>query len=136
MRILFVVGLLVLCGCADSVTEPEGSGVGDSCRPETAGVGLRGDRVFLETNSVQCETRVCMAYYFDGDPTVAAEEDPTCTDCPTIEEIEERVYCTCRCSLVDDRSGPVCTCPEGFFCEELSGFGLRGNGYCVKPITM
>ncbi len=133
-RVLLACALLVV-GCADSTEREPGdeTGVGESCRPEAVPArGFEAEDVYVETSSVQCESRSCLVYFFEGDPTTSVEEDPSCTDCPTTEEIEQRVYCSCRCALPDGtRNDFTCECPDGFFCEDLD----RG-WYCVKPITM
>ena len=97
-----------------------GTGVGDPCDPESVPMGgFDPQEVYLETNSVQCRTRVCMVYELDGLPDSDADL--------------ERVYCTCRCDAPAGSDTPTCNCPSGFVCEtilEQGGTGIRG-GYCV-----
>jgi hypothetical protein len=138
---------LVLTGCADAP-------VGDPCIPEATPTGgfLQGE-AYLETSSVQCRTRVCMVYMAgEGAPATldpstsreqcdAACETPGTCDCgrfPSEDQIEERVYCTCRCQAPAGSDTPTCNCGSGFTCVEdllvLGGDGIRG-GYCVREST-
>lgn len=126
--------LLLLAGC-------ETGGVGDPCDPESVPEGgFNGAEAYLETSSVQCRTRVCMVYQLDGDPGFLVEDgcDPLTQACPTPGEIDERVYCTCRCRAPAGVNSPTCGCPGGFECVEvleLGGDGIRGS-YCVKDTTL
>lgn len=140
----------VLSGCTTS-------GVGDPCEPERVPEGgFDPSEVFLETNSVQCRTRVCMVYKLDGNPRHVLGEDscpcagggipdidengnPSCVlqydDCVTPSEVEQRVQCSCRCALLPGASSslPLCDCPSGYACTEArttGGDGLEGS-YCV-----
>jgi len=124
----------------------EAPGVGDPCEPEQVPLGgFNPAESYLETSSVQCRTRVCMVYQFSGDPSVTREEcleDPMGRDCntfPSKDAVDERVYCTCRCSAPAESNTPVCECPGGFTCVDdllsLGGDGIRG-GYCVRTDTV
>ena len=141
--VLAFSALLPLGGCADAP-------VGDPCVPENTPAGgfLRGE-AYLETSSVQCRTRVCMVYMAgEGapsslDPSTSREQCQTgggadCSGFPSEEEIEERVYCTCRCQAPEGSGTPTCNCGSGFTCVEdllvLGGDGIRG-GYCVRDST-
>ena len=141
---------LVIAGCKEAP-------VGDPCVPENTPEGgfLNGES-YLETSSVQCRTRVCMVYM--GGETAPASLDPSlsreqctaacvdgdgacvagCAGYPTEDEIEERVYCSCRCQA-DDSNTPTCSCGSGFTCVEdlltLGGDGIKG-GYCVRDSTL
>lgn len=128
------------------------TGVGDPCVPEQVPEnGFQPGEAYLETSSVQCRTRVCMVYQFGSttalDPTESREDcmaaggDPArCALLRPAAEIDERVYCTCRCSLSEGSSSntPTCECGEGFTCRDdlltLGGEGIRG-GYCVRDST-
>ena len=117
----------------------EAPGVGDPCEPEQVPAGgFVPTEAYLETSSVQCRTRVCMVYKLAGDPR--EECDPTQTVCPTRDQVDDRVYCTCRCRAPDDPNATVCECPEGYECTEVltsegAGPGIRGS-YCVKSGTI
>lgn len=142
-----VVRLLVGLGLWSSITLFSGactvSGVGDPCMPEQIPEGGFVDQeTYLETSSVQCRTRVCMVREFAGDPrnVFYGADDPrnTCTlgdaDCHQAAEIEDAVYCSCRCRAPEGSDTPTCDCPDGFICEdvlETGGVGIQG-GYCVK----
>lgn len=155
-RFAVILGALcsiILGGCPSD-------GIGDPCSPEAVpqnddfSIGFNSKDVFLETSSVQCRTRVCMAYKLEGHPDFATdsgscETGKATTDkaasaseafqapvnvnkCPTNANVTDRVYCTCRCG--GQGSTPLCECPDGFECTEIlksGGDGLRGS-YCVK----
>ena len=81
---------------------------------------------YIESSSVQCETRVCMVYHYEGDPKANADS----------AEVDDRVYCTCRCNSADTGFSE-CDCPDGFSCVDVleqGGPGVRG-GYCVRNGT-
>ena len=127
--------LIVLAATACSDT-----GVGDECVPEQVPVGgfLRSE-TYLETSSVQCATRVCLVQGLNGDPRNLQEAAPE--PCPRGEatcvseaEVDQSVYCSCRCAAPAGSDLPTCDCPSGFTCEEVletGGDGLRGS-YCVR----
>ena len=99
VRILLAVALgAVMLGC------PSTPGVGDPCDPEQVpeAPGFDPSETYLETNSVQCRTRVCMVRNFDGIP----------------QGDEDEIYCTCRC-FAEDANTPTCGCPNGFTCEPI-----------------
>ncbi len=114
-----------------------GAGVGAACLPEAfpAG-GFLAAEVYLETSSSQCSTGVCVVYQLEGDPHQIVGSD-SCVDedlCTTQDEVDERVYCTCRCLAPDNSSVTLCDCPSGFDCLELTspdGSGSLGS-FCVR----
>jgi hypothetical protein len=96
---------------------------------------------------VQCETRVCIVHQFQGDPregciqgagpAVCPPDDDACipsVKCVTDQqEIEDHIFCTCRCDA-GDTGFAECECPSGFSCKEVldrGGDGVRG-GYCIN----
>jgi hypothetical protein len=142
-----VIVLAILCTVAACT-----AGVGDPCLPEmipeatvkdkTSGVDTKvygfvnGER-YIESASVQCATRVCGVFNLTGDPrescNAAASQGFVC---PTDKEIDDKVYCTCRCKAPDKRFA-TCTCPSGFDCIEAltqGDPGVRGS-YCIKSGT-
>ncbi len=129
-----------LMGCGESRTVAE-SPVGDPCVPEAIpeGGGFDSLETYLETSSVGCATRVCAVFGFAGDPSESLEECEAAggTDCagkPLQQEIDDRVYCTCRCATPTSGAS-TCTCPSGFVCQEIldesAGPGIAGS-YCVR----
>jgi hypothetical protein len=130
--------------------------VGAPCLPEQVpDQGFSDSEAYIESSSVQCETRVCLVYKLAGDPRVEtckpASSVPECTEadkkankcapsgatCAVEEEINQRVYCSCRCDA-GDTGFAECECPEGFSCEtilERGGPGVRGK-YCVRNGTV
>jgi hypothetical protein len=121
--------------------------VGDPCIPDNVPEGGFNEAdVYVETSSVQCRTRVCLVYEFEGDPTNVREDCETgAPDCATEAAVDQGIYCSCRCAVPDDVTVnlPLCECPSGFSCEEIvtvqsAGPGVRGS-YCVKdppaPVT-
>ncbi len=111
--------------------------VGDPCSPESVPEnGFVSSEVYLETSSVQCQTRVCMVYKLQGDTRKVGCND---TGCVSEQDIKDRVYCTCRCDGPPEATAKFCECPSGYTCEEVlqsdkSGPGVRGS-YCVKKET-
>lgn len=115
--------------------------VGDPCEPEQIPAGGFADtEAYVETSSVQCETRVCMVYKLSGDPRCLNNPTPelgcTIDNTPTPEEVKNAIYCTCRCKAAND-SFATCECPDDYECRpvlELGGPGVEGS-YCVKKGT-
>jgi hypothetical protein len=132
--------------------------VGSPCLPEQVpSTGFDDREAYIESSSVQCQTRVCMVYHLRGDPrkgcvatTAPAatagcdpSKDPKCAaaaeakQCSLPSEVEDRVYCTCRCKAPSNTAFAECTCPDGFSCVDVldqGGPGVRGS-YCVKNKT-
>lgn len=124
----FVAFLGVGCG------EPA---VGDPCLPEQIPEGgFDPSEAYIESSSVQCETRVCMVWKLEGAPqgTPTCMQDPT--KCASEQDVNDRVYCTCRCDAGNSRFAS-CTCPSGYTCApvlEQGSEGVRGS-YCVLSKT-
>jgi hypothetical protein len=125
-------------------------GVGDPCLPEQIpATGFDDSEAYIESSSVQCETRVCLVYHLKGDPrpgctpSTAPACDPAnknCIDPPTCApqtEVEKFVYCSCRCNAGKNSGFAACQCPTGFSCQEVltqGGPGVRGS-YCIRKGT-
>lgn len=119
--------------------------VGDPCKPEQIPAGgFSPTEAYVETSSVQCETRVCMVYRLGGHPDCVGKTPvPNDPVCPTPEsipssqaEVDRRIYCTCRCDAAND-SFATCECPDDYQCIpvlELGGPGVEGS-YCVRKGT-
>ncbi len=126
------VSLVLLAG-----TGCNNSSVGAPCSPEQVPAGgFLSSETYLETSSVQCATRVCLVRNLDGDPNNLIEDDcPRGEEtCVLASEVEQNVYCSCRCGAPAGSGLPTCPCPDGFMCEEVletGGDGLRGS-YCVR----
>ena len=146
-----VISSAVSAGCTSSP-------IGDPCVPENipaddsrGGPGNTPDgipdgfdarEIYIETSSVQCRTRTCMVYRLDGNPEKVSggascpPGDPTCV---TQQELNNQVFCSCRCSVPagGQANTPLCNCGEGFNCvDELVTTGGEGviGGYCVPCI--
>jgi hypothetical protein len=125
-----LIALLHLGGCAPA-------GVGDPCLPEQIPEGGFDDsEAYIESSSVQCQTRVCMVWHMKGAPqgTTTCTRDPT--SCAPQDKVDQRVYCTCRCDAGNTRFAS-CTCPSGYTCNpvlEQGSEGVRGS-YCVLSVT-
>ena len=124
------IALLGFGGCATPA-------VGDPCLPEQIPEGgFQQTEAYIESSSVQCQTRVCMVYKLEGAPMGT----PTCLaggKCATAEEVDKAVYCTCRCDAGNSRFAN-CTCPSGYTCTpvlEQGSEGVRGS-YCVKSFSV
>ena len=145
-KALLLLGMSALVALLSGCSTPA---VGAPCLPEQVpDTGFSELEAYVESSSVQCETRVCIVYKLDGDPregcvpapaTDCDAKDPTCKPlkrCADPSEVGKRVYCTCRC----DAKGTgfaECACPDGFTCVDVleqGGPGVRG-GYCVKTGT-
>jgi hypothetical protein len=99
--------------------------------------GFVESEAYIESSSVQCETRVCLVDHLAGDPRESCEDQANAMSCATPEEIEKRVYCSCRCDS-DDTGLAECECPSGFACAPVlkqGGAGVRG-GYCVRKSSL
>jgi hypothetical protein len=142
--------LVSLCLAAFATTGCATPAVGDPCLPEQVPEdGFVDSEAYVESSSVQCETRVCIVFHLDGDPRKDCQQRggciPSATNncdgegvlkCADGTDVEERVYCTCRCDS-GDTGFAECECPDGFTCVDVleqGGPGVRG-GYCVKNGT-
>jgi len=132
-------GALTALGCGDL-------GVGDPCAPQrpmglvcnpaanmTAGC-FRGTEIYIETQSLQCRSRICLVYRYDE-----AADEATPSSGRMLRP--KRVFCTCRCGVpaslraTTDES-VLCQCPENFVCQtDVAGQqynpGVQGS-YCVR----
>jgi hypothetical protein len=123
-------------------------GVGDPCIPESIpcdeenrqDCGFRDNESYIESSSVQCRSRLCIVHRLEGqqsdlaDPRRLCEKDPKHPNCVTEQQLDQSVYCTCRCDG-PKTSVEFCECPSGYACEEvltLGGDGIKGS-YCVRP---
>jgi hypothetical protein len=107
--------------------------------------GFQVSEAYIESSSVQCETRVCMVYHLSGDPRDSCQKSTTPCDstkqvcppsCSDKTERDNRVYCTCRCDAGNSNFA-TCQCPTGFGCVpvlEQGDQGVRGS-YCVRNGT-
>jgi hypothetical protein len=139
---LLLVGSALVMALLSGCSTPA---VGAPCLPEQVPEdGFADQEAYVESSSVQCETRVCIVFRLRGDPRegcVPVEPDPndpmsTGRYCATKEDVEKRVYCTCRCNSADTGFAE-CECPDGFTCVDVleqGGPGVRG-GYCVRNGT-
>lgn len=156
--------IAALFGVAASACEA--GGVGDPCIPEDEYSqdfpGYSVTEVNVESSSFQCETRVCLAAYFNGRVScpygqsggVTPGSDTGCkvpgTSDPVIPDVQaqlkerqrdDAVYCSCRCDG-PDKGARYCECPSGFACRPLvpesfvEGASAQLSGsYCVKDGT-
>ena len=136
--------LIMLLGALSACATPA---VGAPCLPEQVpSGGFDVSEAYIESSSVQCETRVCMVYHLEGappgtakcvdNPVMCQPNDKNCVQqikCATREQTDERVYCTCRCESGDAKFAS-CTCPGGYSCRsvlEQGSVGVKGS-YCVR----
>jgi len=145
-HLLLALASATSLGFAAGCTTPE---VGAPCLPEQVpDTGFDDREAYIESSSVQCETRVCIVFRLRGDPregcmqtgpTECPPEDPGCVPsalCAEEDEVKKRVYCTCRCNSADTGFAE-CECPDGYSCVDVleqGGPGVRG-GYCVRDGT-
>jgi hypothetical protein len=118
------------------------SSVGADCQLTTIPEGgLRESTVYVETNSADCETGVCLAYRIEGDPECDASDMTSCGpgQVPLLpSEVGKRVYCSCRCDAPEGDPGDFCECGPGYSCVPAlydGPSGVRGS-YCVKQGTI
>jgi hypothetical protein len=146
---LLILGSALLTALLAACSTPA---VGAPCLPEQVpATGFDDREAYIESSSVQCQTRVCMVYKLRGDPrtdcnptptTAACDpmKDPKCipaVQCATKDQVADRVYCTCRCKAPANTAFANCTCPDGFSCVDVldqGDPGVRGS-YCVKNKT-
>jgi hypothetical protein len=137
------VGLIFLGLAAIACGE---EGVGDPCTPETVpskgGVsGFEATESYIESNSVQCRSRLCIVHRLDNGTGGPADPRKNCADpryaadptCVRPDQLDKSVHCTCKCG--GPKTVDHCKCPGGFVCREiltLGPDGIRGS-YCVKP---
>ena len=112
--------------------------VGDPCLPEQVpDDGFEISEAYIESSSVQCQTRVCMVWKLQGAPEGSAPCVRDRSKCAMQEDVEKKVYCTCRCDAGNSRFAE-CTCPSGYTCTpvlEQGSEGVRGS-YCVLSETV
>lgn len=133
---MLILALAIGCGASHGAGDDGGAthalAIGPACLPESIPAGgYSGAEVYLETSSASCETRACLVYHLDGDPTTLDCDGPGCV---SSAEAAARAFCTCRCSS-DVEGSPLCACPDGFECvDSLITFGGPGTagGYCVR----
>lgn len=129
--VALLVSLLSLTGCSTP-------GVGDPCVPEQIPAGgFDQTEAYIESSSVQCETRVCMVWHLQGTPDGAPGCNLPGSNCVTEDETKPLWYCTCRCDSGDSRFA-ACTCPSDYTCTsvlEQGSEGVRGS-YCVHNNTV
>jgi hypothetical protein len=119
--------------------------VGGQCAPDTVPEGGFDDaEAYVESSSEACGVGPCLVFRLQGDPRdncaprSCAPDDPDCLSsvCPSQADIDDRVYCSCRCDGPAG-SGPLCECPGGFSCVPVLEQGpetVRGS-YCVRNGT-
>ena len=127
--------LLLACaiGGGLAASSCEAPGVGDPCLPEALPEsGARGQTYTIESPSLQCRTRVCLALDLVGDPEARAGQEGYISPA----DREERSYCSCKCGG-PDLDSVQCACPEDFECCDVATLGspqTRGS-YCVRQGT-
>jgi hypothetical protein len=110
--------------------------VGAPCLPEQIpATGFSSKEAYIESSSVQCETRVCLVYQLAGDPRDSCRPGMDKV-CAPKQDVADHVYCTCRCDAAGTGFSE-CECPDGFSCVEVLNQGDRGvrGSYCVKSST-
>ena len=107
--------------------------VGDPCLPFLVPNGGFDDaQAYVEGSSTQCGSSACLVYHLSGDPREGCIPSGGGTQCATAQQIEERVYCSCRCDAPDGFT--ECACPNDYSCVTLieSGPAEIQGGYCVR----
>ena len=114
------------------------SDVGAACLPRAIPArGFDPRTASVEVRSDQCESEACLVFGLYGDPRPECVASET-VQCPTAEEVERSIYCSCRCDAPEGDPGSLCECGEGFSCTptiEGAPAGIRGS-YCVRTETL
>jgi hypothetical protein len=145
-KCVLLLGSGLLCAASIGCSTPA---VGAPCLPEQVPeTGFDDREAYIESSSVQCETRVCIVFRLRGDPRdgcvqnpapACPEGDTDCVEpprCADPEQVKQRVYCTCRCDSADTGFAE-CECPDDYTCVDVleqGGPGVKG-GYCVRNGT-
>jgi hypothetical protein len=115
------------------------SSVGDSCSFETVPAGGFDDReTYLETGAPECATGACLVFHLLGDPSADCKTSAASTvQCATKAEVDNRIYCSCRCDAPTGDPGGLCACPNDFSCVPIFDSGPPGfrGSYCVRNKT-
>lgn len=120
IMLVCLFGIIAALGCSSAK-------VGEPCLPEQIpDDGFNSAETYIETSSVQCESRVCIVHQFQGHPDNVADE----------EVLKERIHCSCRCAA-PSADFDECDCPAGYTCKEVLEEGGPGNqgGYCINVKT-
>jgi hypothetical protein len=151
----FTLFFVALAGVASVACQS--GGVGDPCIPEDeytkAFAGYQPNESNVESQSFQCETRVCLVANFRGRVSCPygqesnTDANRACyipgTDADQVNRIdvkvdgwvasspaapngrkaEQAVYCSCRCDG-DDPGARYCDCPSGFICAKVLPSGV------------
>lgn len=147
---LYAAATILTASLMGACNTPE---VGAPCLPEQVpNGGFNQSEAYIESSSVQCETRVCMVFHLSGAPpgtskcqdkatiVPCAANDKNCVNpipCATDQDVEKFVYCTCRCESGNSKFAS-CSCPSGYDCTpvlEQGSVGVRGS-YCVRSDTV
>lgn len=127
------------CSAGASSTSP--AKVGDPCFtllvPEG---GFEDSTAYVEGNSPYCNGGACLVYHLAGDPRAdctgrgsLGNEPMQCAD---PQDVENRVYCSCRCDAPEGYD--ECQCPDGFSCVDVLDNAPREitGSYCVRNGTV
>lgn len=126
----------------------EAPAVGDPCEPSVVPTGgFQRTEVYLESPSLQCRTRVCIVNHYRGDlildpreGDMIGEEVEPCGETCGWANIEDRIYCTCKCGVTaggDPQTITCDECPDTYECcpvFSIGGEGFKGD-YCVRKGT-
>lgn len=127
--------------CRPPSPSSETEDLGKSCTPIVPEGGFDDRAAYVMTGASECATGACVVYKLRGDPSpdctprppVAETGDPGLR-CVSGDEVDQRVYCSCRCAGPEGDPGELCDCPDMFSCVQLmtnAPPGVRG-GYCVR----
>ncbi|MGD8863155.1 MAG: hypothetical protein PVI30_24285 [Myxococcales bacterium] len=120
------------CDADVGVGTPEDQ-VGAACLPRVVPEGGFDEReAYLQTGAQACGGGACLVFRLGGDPL----ERCVSSNCASPDEVQERVYCSCRCDGADP-DADYCACPEGFTCVDLGQLGPESaeGSYCARNGT-
>jgi hypothetical protein len=132
-----------MCSAGASAASP--AKVGDPCLPLfVPSDGFSDAHAYVEGNHPFCGGAACLVYHLEGDPRGDCAERGGCVpragsfcdgeglSCADADDVENRVYCSCRCDAPEGFN--ECQCPGGFSCVDVLDNGPPeiAGGYCVR----
>lgn len=113
------------------------SNLGRACAPRLVPeFGFDEREAYLETGNPDCGGNACLVFELRGD----TRESCVPTDgrvCAGPTDLQDRVYCSCRCDGEGVPEDELCDCADGFSCVPiLSDKAPSGGSYCVRNSTI
>lgn len=120
-----------ICSGLGPLPERTPADIGTVCEPHVApDAGYRLDRSYVDQRSAQCSSGVCLVDAAQALPLSPCLDSSECS-----ADVDDLVYCSCRCDPKGDQSRARCACPGGFECRDIlapSAPSELAGGYCVR----